>query len=857
MATLADQLKRNRQQSQGLVRGPGGQLQQLTGAGIQQLAQARGLEAPPTSPLGGQAIGATPDQVKMLGDARQKRAALDVGVTGGLAEARRTKQVRTEATGEELATFEKSVALQKLGPTGQKAGELIDVATASLSTTKLKKPLVSLSAAGRELAPDIQKLVISYVDGSGRTPETLNQIADALKTTADKVNVLTYIDSNTLTVETTRELAAEMAKLAPDTVTLGQLYPTGVSANLGLTETELASLGITEAQLASYTMTQLQDFLAQQRTQLLSEPVAVRAGLADPNLSQAEREELRGQLRGLSAVGVLGVEQAVADLVAQIEAADQVTYRDPVTGETVTRAIGDLLADEEVSKLIIQFLGLTPEQQSKLLADAANPLANLYKWISGNADNIKALTTEGAEAFTGEQKQVQENVALANVSGFQVPNEIMTAIYGANWNKFGAGKLDQTKPLYQLIAKASNPKEVIDLLSKVPADMLQKLNQVPAGKLTTQLIQQARDEATSITELAKAVDPKSGNPTDFLKFEELLGGLLAKFNINAGEIKRLADLVSLGLVKDTSGLITLLSPPNYYQSTDPDIGKIGSMGKGVAAKIISILQGMTNKLGTGDSVSTQVTTAVPTKAIRENKLILDAHNSYIGDKLRAGKSITNLLADSTLPKIKEWEGILKLLAEKTGLKPYRDAYAQIQVMRATKETDEQTAADAATDSTEAAQSRSASGRQALSSGTYKPDQLPSIYADITASWPPASRSTMTSNLFTSLMQGVRPNQAADIANIMKYPEYALELVQLTRLGSVHPDLISAVMGEVRKRRAAGNKITGAYLREIMKDPASALRNISFRDPAGGNRIGYLESDGRGGYVLRYKTYTAP
>lgn len=491
MATLADQLKRNRQQSQGLVRGPGGQLQQLTGAGIQQLAQARGLEAPPTSPLGGQAIGATPDQVKMLGDVRQKRAALDIGVTGGLAEARRTKQVRTEATGEELATFEKSVALQKLGPTGQKAGELIDVATASLSTTKLEKPLVSLSAAGRELAPDIQKLVISYVDGSGRTPETLNQIAAALKTTADKVNVLTYIDSNTLTVETTRELAAEMAKLAPDTVTLGQLYPTGVSANLGLTETELASLGITEAQLASYTMTQLQDFLAQQRTQLLSEPGAVRAGLADPNLSQAEREELRGQLRGLSAVGVLGVEQAVADLVAQIEAADQVTYRDPVTGETVTRAIGDLLADEEVSKLIIQFLGLTPEQQSKLLADTANPLANLYKWISGNADNIKALTTEGAEAFTGEQKQVQENVALANVSGFQLSDDLMTTIYGDTWNKFGAGKLDVNNYLYQGIAKSPDPgttiKSLEDLL-KADKDLFTQLFKSGNEKEVTNLL---------------------------------------------------------------------------------------------------------------------------------------------------------------------------------------------------------------------------------------------------------------------------------------------------------------------------------------------------------------------------------
>ena len=817
MATLSDQLKRNRQRDQGLVRGPGGQLQQLTGAGIQQLAEARGLEAPPTSPLGGQAIGATPDQVKMLGDARQKRAALDIGVSGGLVEARRTRQARTEATAEEESTFAKSEALQKLGSTGQKTGELIDAATASLTTTQLEETPIALTPAGQQLPDEVKKLLTDYVSGTKRTPDTLNQLATSLGITADKLNLSTYIDASTITPELQKSLATDLAQLAPDTITLGQLYPDGVSSSLGLTEPEMDSLGLTEEQLAGFTFVNLQDFLEQQQRTLFADPTTVRIGLTNENLSQAEREELRGQLRGMAGAGVLGVEQAVADLVTQIEAADTVTYRDPVTGETVSRTIGDLLADENITTLITQFLGLTPQRQQELLADAANPLANLYKWIDSNAENIRTLTTEGATAFTTEQKQLEENIALANVSGFPVPANVMVAIFGENWNKFGAGKLDANAPLYQLMTKASEPQEVINLLSGLPAETLARLNKVPADKLTVDLVNQVVTDNSNLAVLTELIDPKTGLPTDFLKFEELLGTILP---ISPLELDRLGELVRLGLVKDSSGLLVLLSPPNYIPSSDPESGKIGEMRPGVAGKILEILRGMSGQLEvTGQSVRDLLGQALPTRAISENKLILDAHNSYIGARLRGGEKIGDMLRDSDLSTISKWEDSLKLLAEKTGIRQYRDAYAQIQTLRVRKQEEERAAREAsaaATAATEQARVRASDARRRLATGNYRPEELPDIYQTITAQWGPAERSQFNVQQFTELL-GKAPGQIATIASLMQYPDYATDLRRLMRISTLHPDIASAILTNVNILKTSGKLITGAYLRKILEE----------------------------------------
>jgi hypothetical protein len=830
VATLSDQLKRNRQRDQGLVRGPGGQLQQLTGAGIQQLAEARGLEAPPTSPLGGQAIGATPDQVKMLGDARQKRAALDIGATGGLVEARRTRQARTEATAEEEATFAKSEALQKLGSTGQKTGELIDAATASLTSAQLAETPIALTPAGQQLPDEAKKLLTDYVSGANRSPDTLRQLAEVLGVPDTEVNVLQYIDASTLTPELQKSLATDLAQLAPDTITLAQLYPEGVSSSLGLTESEMGSLGLTEEQLAGFTFANLQDFLEQEQRTLFADPTTVRIGLANKNLSQAEREELRGQLRGMAGAGVLGVEQAVADLVTQIEAADTVTYRDPVTGETVSRTIGDLLADENITTLITQFLGLTPQRQQELLADAANPLASLYKWINSNAENIRTLTTEGAEAFTAEQKQLEENIALANVSGFPVPASLMAAIYGENWNKFGAGKLDANAPLYQLMAKSANPQPVIALLSGLPAETLTRLNKVPAGKLTVDLVNQVATDNSNLTALTELIDPKTGSPTDFLKFEKLLGTILP---ISPFELGRLGELLRLGLVKDSSGLLALLSPPNYIPSLDPDSGKIGEMRPGVAGKILEILRGMSGQLEvTGQSVRNLLGQALPTRAISENKRILDTHNSYIGSRLRAGEKISDLLRDSDLSTISRWEDSLKLLAEKTGIKQYRDAYAQIQILRVRKQDEERVAREAsaaAAAETEQARVRAGEARRRLATGNYRPEELPDIYQTITAQWGPAERSQFNVQQFTELL-GKAPGQIATIASLLQYPDYATDLRRLMRISTLHPGIASAILTEVSNRRAAGKLVAGAYLREIMKDPVTALRNITFDNP---------------------------
>ena len=81
----------------------GGQLQEQSQPGLQGLVQAAGTAAAPITPAGGAAIGANPDQAKMLGVGDQKVQALRASIQSGqqLDTQQRQASSRTEQSGAE------------------------------------------------------------------------------------------------------------------------------------------------------------------------------------------------------------------------------------------------------------------------------------------------------------------------------------------------------------------------------------------------------------------------------------------------------------------------------------------------------------------------------------------------------------------------------------------------------------------------------------------------------------------------------------------------------------------------------------------------------------------------------------
>lgn len=138
MASLADTINKNLSAPQGkkMVRTATGQLVEES-TPISQLAGQQGLTAPPTTPGGAAALGASPDSAKMAGTPNQLasavRQSLDRQQT--LQQSQQDKRYRSELTAEEQAQKDKAAQMQAtLGSTGAKVSSLVAAEVAKLSS---------------------------------------------------------------------------------------------------------------------------------------------------------------------------------------------------------------------------------------------------------------------------------------------------------------------------------------------------------------------------------------------------------------------------------------------------------------------------------------------------------------------------------------------------------------------------------------------------------------------------------------------------------------------------------------------------------------------------------------------------
>lgn len=435
-STLAERIKKRTRDT----RSTGGDLAQED---IQNLSASKGLEAAPLSPASAAGIGASPDQAKMVGDARQKRAALqqsidpDDTLTGRL----RRGQARKDATGAEYASKEKSQSLQALRGLGDRVQNMVG---------KYMAPEVLTAEATPELTPEALTLGVPAQEALAVLTTNYNQ--DTLEAAAKALN-LSYpsFDPNDINKYFTSDPKGQtIAQQISDTVDV-----TSLVGELGFTDTDgnpdmgqlAALLGVDPASITS--IDELQNAVDKATEEEFRRTENLKDVIYNPNASPAERQAAMDQLKDLGSVGVRATEVEVDELWRAIDEADIVEFG----GEEYE--YGELLSNETISGLVKEYLEAGPERQQVL--------RDLEPGFFGFVDQNKAALSDQIALFEGEATtfgETQEaNNALADVAvlGTRIPDEFMKEVF-PQWGEFSAEQFDAAD--MPIFAKLSDEKWV-------------------------------------------------------------------------------------------------------------------------------------------------------------------------------------------------------------------------------------------------------------------------------------------------------------------------------------------------------------------------------------------------------------
>lgn len=437
MGALTDRVNKT------LVRKDGKLVEQATPTS--QLAGQAGLTAPPTTPAGVGALGGTAQQQAMAGSVAQKtsalRQSLDTSTTLGEAEA--DKRYRSAVTSEEQQKLDSQKRLGEVfGGTQQKVQDFIsaemqkqaapaarlDTTGAVTVTDPAKQADVDATFSQIVSGVDTQKNIVKLMQLTGQTQE---QIAAAAQDAAVKQT------------NATGGQAAASSLVDSSAINVSALLPT-----LGTTREELASLlGLDPTFIDKMSLTDLDEAVKASVNTGPASTAQVQAASQDANLGAAERASLREQSIEQSTTGQAASEAQLLDLGRSLENADTVAFG----GKNYT--IEELLSDENISKLVSDYLTNPASETSKQLQDdpnAAGLLSFINKYKQVLSDAATTVGTATAEN-TGIQKY---NASLQNmVPGVKIPDSLLKGIYGDKWGSLQAAKLAPTgfiKTLAQL-----------------------------------------------------------------------------------------------------------------------------------------------------------------------------------------------------------------------------------------------------------------------------------------------------------------------------------------------------------------------------------------------------------------------
>lgn len=407
MASLADIVNKNK----AMVRGPGGQLseetgeetQSLTGKAtpLQTLSGQAGLQAPPISPLGAAAIGANPDQQKMVGTGQQKQAALSIAQSpdNTLSGAMRRNQVRSEATAEEQQGRAKSEDMKNLGSLGDRVSDFINT-----QRDKLEQ------AAGKGV--DVQ--AAASFTGAGGQQKDLGQIKDLLQSYRQnptdqnvllKLNQALGYDVNTqlskdqvdsLYESTVNSISRGAAGSVDDNLNVDDLV--GMQG-FGYDKNTLSNLlGVPVEQLGQMSVGDIRNKINEVAANEFAKTSQLDQQAQSGQLGQAERGLAHQQGMEASRTGQRTSEADVSHLEQQISNADQVTF----AGQAYK--VDDLLKDDNISSLISEYMNSAPDSDIRKQIDSTEKgLSDFIQKNQAVLQDASQQMQQGAQTFQETQ----------------------------------------------------------------------------------------------------------------------------------------------------------------------------------------------------------------------------------------------------------------------------------------------------------------------------------------------------------------------------------------------------------------------------------------------------------------------
>lgn len=486
----------------------GGILQEVSG---EELARQTGLEAPPTSPLGMQGIGASQDVAKMAGTGEQVRAVL----RETLKERTDTRDVMGEAergaTRGRFNVAQIQQQLQTLSGVGSLDNRVAE---------EVRKRITGVGAAGEPKFENTidDKAIANALTAAGFIGDPAAKIAEvraALVSLRDNgtkpalVGVLAALGIKATIDDTASDLAtklqnlgvinqagaADIKKRFDETAEATKdLKVKDLGTNIDFDKTLAAQvLGITADKLEGMTLAEVKAQLAAYRSETFTDLDELREALTNPFSSQSQKDFARKRLAELGALGVTSVEQKTDNLQTQMEEGDtvkvgnkQVKVEEIMTDQTLRLTVATALdSPEELEKL---------RKTDKDLAD----------WIEKNQkalQNVRGQLTAGLTDFATNQKAIKDYLVDA-------PTDVLDKLV-PGWRDAKDTTLDKFKPtLPPALASALNATgedktarlAVITALTKLSPDFVKTFSTTTFDDI----IKLAGTDTARAEELAKA-----------------------------------------------------------------------------------------------------------------------------------------------------------------------------------------------------------------------------------------------------------------------------------------------------------------------------------------------------------------
>lgn len=448
MATLADTL---RQQRQGITtRDASGTLSTETPEEIGTLANKAGLQAPPTTPIGGAMIGANANQQKMMGTPQQKQAVFNANAQAPdstLQNALRRQQVRTQASAPEQQEKQKSEDMQNLGSLGDRVTDFINAQRQNLEGQAGQGVAVA-NASSIDLGNGAQDLTpyASDIAALRNNPSDMNAQLKVNQDLGLNVNNTLSADQiNNLYESSNQSLATGGANTVSDSLSVNDLVNSG---KFGYDMNSLSGLlGVPADQLQGMTVGALKNKIDQVTQDEFTHSQQLQQQSQSGQLGQAERGLAQQQGQEASRTGLRASEADMNSLVNQIQNSDQVSFG----GKNYN--VDDLLKDSTVSGIITDYLNAAPGSPDRAQLEKTEP--QLIDFINKNQAVLADAATKisgGAQQFGNLQQQNKKTATLGGALSDDVASKLIP-----NYGQLSATAIDPSKIPVLAVAQSLTP----------------------------------------------------------------------------------------------------------------------------------------------------------------------------------------------------------------------------------------------------------------------------------------------------------------------------------------------------------------------------------------------------------------